>query len=219
MRQLLDDFLNLARASWFMGAMSHRQAQELLAGQPKGTFLIRLGLGATTGDLSVSRVTDPMTVQHSRLHWKAAEACWAFKTKAPSNSNTLDDSQAPPTISPASTPRTPRVAMLSMYDMVEKRRRLKQDAEDKEKRLKWKPGTEPTKLPSDEEFRVQQLEHLGRLKQYDNAMGVSPTEMPRPLRVWVEKNAKVLGLKAACPGSPFALILNRIKSNNNTVDL
>ncbi len=74
----------------FHGATSLEDANEAIRGQPKGCFLVRVGQGIASGSLSVSRVTDPMTVLHSRLYYNAETQHWALKTrKTQKDVNTL----------------------------------------------------------------------------------------------------------------------------------
>ncbi len=177
---LLADFEVLARASWFHGACSLQEAQQSIRGQPKGCFLVRVGQGIASGSLSVSRVTDPMTVLHSRLYWNAGQQHWALKTGKKSAAT------------PATSPRVTLWTAKSMVAAAEKRRQLKQKAQEKP--------------PEDRQLLSTLRSYLEGLRQFDNVLGVSP-QSPRPLQEWVAKHSKALDLRVACPGSPFAMVL------------
>jgi hypothetical protein len=188
--RLLADFEVLARLSWFHGACSLEDATEAIRGQPKGCFLIRVGQGIASGSLSLSRVTDPMTVLHSRLYWNVQHQQWALKTAMKGSKS-------------ASGPTSPRVTLgtaQSMVAAVEKRRQLHHRAEQQ-------GGAE------EERKIVSTLRsYLQGLREYDNVLGVSPLS-PRPLQEWVAKHSKALDLRVACPGSPFAFVLANRHSN------
>lgn len=178
---LLEDFVFLARASWFHGHLTLEEAHSMLRSQPKGSFLIRIGRGAASGSLSVSRVVDPMCVLHSRLYWNAEGGHWALKT-----SKTAAGSGA---LSPRMTGHLP----LSMMDALAKKRAL----------LDISEPSEDDATPSKPELRA----YLRRLKEFDNVLGV-PVVSPRPLKEWVAKHSKALDLRVACPGSRFAQIIS-----------
>lgn len=109
----------LARSSWFFGAVSLEDAHEAICRQPKGSFLVRIGQGISTGSLSVSRVIDPMTVLHSRLYYNHSSSQWAIKTrKSSSNHSGL-----------LTSPRVTAVSAQSMVAAVEKRRALRAKVE------------------------------------------------------------------------------------------
>lgn len=187
--RLLADFEVLARASWFHGACSLQDATEAVRGQPKGCFLIRLGQGIASGSLSLSRVTDPMTVLHSRLYWNVQHQQWALKTS--------NKQSAASGAGGATSPRITLGTAQSMVAAVEKRRLLHQRAEQQ--------GDEERKIVS------TLRSYLQGLREYDNVLGVSPLS-PRPLQEWVVKHSKALDLRVACPGSPFAMVLSNYHS-------
>lgn len=111
------------------------------------------------------------------------------------------------------SPRMTADVVRSMYDAVEKRRLLKEKA-GRALRLSslHRSHADPGALTEREQeeqatARQTQRSYLRRLGEFDNIMGISPATTPRPLREWVQKNSKVLGLRVACPGSPFAQVL------------
>lgn len=217
----------LARASWWWGRCSLSSAHDALLRMPKGSFLVRMGRGAHAGSVSVSRVTDPMCVLHSRLYWNDPLQQWALKTR-PSQHDSLDDmvnmtsSSSSSSSSMLLSPRVLAGDARSMMQAVRRRTALREAAqEEAEKRGKQQHDDDDERNDDDDDNngggdgkrldggvrRSELRAYLDRLKRHDNALGVAPGS-PVPLLEWVTKHQKVLDLRVACPGSPFAQVLS-----------
>lgn len=153
--------------------------------------------GAASGSLSVSRVIEPMQVLHSRLYWNVEARAWAIKTRRSAGASA--------TASITSPRWNPLESAESLLEAAQRAKDLRRSAELIE-------SLDLNSLSSAAKVQDTLRHFLKGLKEHDNVLGVPP-DTPGPLTDWVKKHSKALGLKCACPGSPFAPILSNTPPN------
>jgi hypothetical protein len=89
---ILDKIRTLMQKDWFHGDISKEVAEDLLAGQPKGSYLVRTSVTEKISPFTISKVNKKGKINHQRVH-KRPDGTFELTIKYPDGKSKTIDSK------------------------------------------------------------------------------------------------------------------------------